>query len=741
MAALESIKEKQYQIIQQEQDTSVDLSKYWHIIRKHWVPTSIVIASVFGLTAIVTFTQKPIYESQGKLVFTKKDVVSSLSSLTNIAGKVGELGGLTNTSNPVDTESEIIRSSPVVSKTIDALQLKNEKGEPLSTERFLKTLSLKNIRGTDVLQISYKSTDAQEAANVVNSIMKNYLATNISSNRTEANAAKEFLSSQLPKVEEQVKVAEANLRSFKEKNKLVALEVETKTGLESLSRLYEVINDIQGRLVAAETSSQSLQQEMRLNTQEAVDLTALSQSSSVQQALTEYQNVQRDIAVARTTYSREHPSVVSLTLKESALKQELTARVAETIGVSTTLPQQSRRQVGLLTQSLTQDLVKSEVNKLALRSQLDELRKVFINNRMRLDSLPRLEQEQVQLKRQLSVAQETYEQLLKQFQIVQIIESQSVGNARLVEEAVAESDPISPKIALNLALGGFIAILLGLGIPLLLESLDRSLKNIEDAQLLLDLPLLGTVPLMTGDANKNIGFSDQNSRLSTDKSYALTNSFEIIQTNLKFSLPDENLQVIMLTSATPGEGKSFSASNLATVMSRKGKRVLLIDADMRRPRQHRIWRKPNIKGLSNILINQTHLEDAIVQVLPNLDLLTAGTIPPNPLSLLDSQSMEDLIDKARDNYDFVIVDTSPLMSVADPLVVSNFVDGILIVIRIGQVHSQEVVMAKALLDQSEVPVLGMLLNGINEQNSYGGYYYGRDYYLDQKAIAESSSSS
>ena len=312
MAALESIREKQYQIIPQEQDTSIDLSKYWHIIRKHWVPTSIVIASVFGLTAIVTFTQKPIYESQGKLVFTKKDVVSSLSSLTNIAGKVGELGGLTNTSNPVDTESEIIRSSPVVSKTIDALQLKNEKGEPLSTERFLKTLSLKNIRGTDVLQISYKSTDAQEAANVVNSIMKNYLATNISSNRTEANAAKEFLSSQLPKVEEQVKVAEANLRSFKEKNKLVALEVETKTGLESLSRLYEVINDIQGRLVAAETSSQSLQQEMRLNTQEAVDLTALSQSSSVQQALTEYQNVQRDIAVARTTYSREHPSVVSL---------------------------------------------------------------------------------------------------------------------------------------------------------------------------------------------------------------------------------------------------------------------------------------------------------------------------------------------------------------------------------------------------------------------------------------------
>ena len=741
MAALESIREHQSKANHQEQDASIDISKFWYIIAKHWFPTSIVIASVFGLTAIVTFTQKPIYESQGKLVFAKKDAVSSLSSLSNIADKVGDLGGLTNTSNPIDTESEIIRSAPVVSKTIDALQLKNDKGEPLSTDRLLKNLNLKSIRGTDVLQISYKSTDAQEAANVVNSIMKNYLSTNISSNRTEANAAKEFLSSQLPKVDEQVKGAEANLRAFKERNKLVALDVESKTGIESLSKLYEAINDIQGRLAAAEASSQSLQQEMRLNTQEALDLTALSQSPSVQQALTEYQNVQRDIALARTTYSSEHPAVVSLTRKESALRQELSARVTETVGSSTTLLQQSRRQVGLLTQSLTQDLVKSEVNKLALRSQLDELRRVFANNSRRLDSLPRLEQEQVQLQRQLSVAQGTYEQLLKQLQIVQIIESQSVGNARLVEEGVAELDPISPKIALNLGLGGLIAILLGVGTALLLESLDRSLKNIEEAQLLLDLPLLGTVPLMPSEGNKNIGYTDQNSRLLTEQPHALINSFEIIQTNLKFSLPDQNLQVIMVTSSTPGEGKSFSASNLATVMSRKGKRVLLIDADMRRPRQHKIWRVPNIKGLSNILINQTYLEDAVIQTLPNLDLLTAGTSPPNPLSLLDSQSMGNLIKMARDNYDFVIVDISPLMAVADPLVIGNLVDGTLLVVRLGQVHSQEVVMAKALLDQSKIPILGMLINGISEQNSYGGYYYyGRDYYLDQEANNGSPSS-
>ena len=710
---------------QEQEDSSIDLSRFWHIIRKRWVLTSIVFASVFGLTAIVTFiqNQKPIYESEGKLVFSKKNAASSLSSLANLAG-------LANISSPIETESEIIRSYPIVSKTISFLGLKNSDGKTLPTDSFLKNLTLKSIRGTDVLQISYRSTNPQESANVVNTIIKNYLDSNIDSNRTEAKAANEFLSSQLPKAEGQVKEAEANLRTFKEKNKLVALEVEAKSGLESLSKLYATINEIQGQLAAVETRSQSLQKEMNLNTQEAIDLTALSQSTSVQQALTEYQSIQRDIAVARTIYSDQHPNIMSLMLKEEALKQELGTRAAQTIGNSKSLPQQSR-QVGLLTQSLTQDLVKSEVEKLALTSQLEELQNVYTYNRKRLDSLPRLEQEQLQLQRQLLVAQGTYEQLLKQLQIVRVLESQNASDARLVQEGLVPSRAISP-IPLNLGLGGLLGILLGLGTALLLESMDKSLKNIEEATLLLDLPLLGTVPFITGKRNKSIGDGNRNSPL-IDRSHAVTNSFEIIYANLNFSLPDQKLQVILVTSATSGEGKSFTAANLATVMAARGMRVLLIDADMRCPRQHKIWQEFNVKGLSNILINETDLEDAILHPLPNFDLLTAGTSSPSPTTLLDSHSMEDLIDKARNNYDFVIIDTSPLMAVADPLIISKLADGILLVVRLGQVHSQEVVMAKSLLDQSKTPILGMILNGISEQNSYGRYYYyGRDYYLNKE---------
>ena len=368
---------------------------------------------------------------------------------------------------------------------------------------------------------------------------------------------------------------------------------------------------------------------------------------------------------------------------------------------------------------------------MALTSQLEELQNVYTYNRKRLDSLPRLEQEQLQLQRQLLVAQGTYEQLLKQLQIVRVLESQNASDARLVQEGLVPSRAI-PTSPLNLGLGGFLGILLGLGTALLLESMDKSLKNIEEATLLLDLPLLGTVPFITGKRNKSIGDGNRNSPL-IDRSHAVTNSFEIIYANLNFSLPDQKLQVILVTSATSGEGKSFTAANLATVMAARGMRVLLIDADMRCPRQHKIWQEFNVKGLSNILINETDLEDAILHPLPNFDLLTAGTSSPSPTTLLDSHSMEDLIDKARNNYDFVIIDTSPLMAVADPLIISKLADGILLVVRLGQVHSQEVVMAKSLLDQSKTPILGMILNGISEQNSYGRYYYyGRDYYLNKE---------
>lgn len=709
--------------INQEDQDSIDIQQYWLILKRRWLVASFVMASVISATAFVTYTQKPVYESQGKLVFTKKDAASSLSSLSD---KMGELGGLTNLSNPVDTEAEVIRSNPIVMKTINELKLKDKKGVPMTMGAFLNTLKLKTIRGTDVMELSYRSTDKQEAANVVNSLMKYYLESNIRTNRAEAMSAREFLSQELPKVEKRVTEAEIALRRFKERNRVVALDVEARVSLESLGKLTESITQSQGELAAAYTRSVALQNEMKLTTQQAVDLSTLSQSPGVQQVLTEYQKTQHDLAIARTLYTNDNPKVVDLLLKQAAQKKELAARVTQTVGNSNSLPKQNL-QIGELKQSLTQDLVKSEVERLALTNQVGELRKVFMVNKSRLDSLPRLEQQQLQLQRQLMVAQTTYQELLRQFQLVQVMENQNVGNARIISEALVPEIPISPKKPLNLALGGFLGILLGAGTALLLESMNQYLKNIEEANRLLGFPLLGTIPQYGENRRKNPVEGLLEVPLLDQPYSPVSTSLEMLNTNLGFTISDKELQVILLTSSTSGEGKSFVAANLAVAASHVGKRVLLIDCDMRRPRQHRIWEIPNLLGMSNILAGQNEVKPTIHTVFSNVDMLPAGKIPPNPVTLLDSQRMADLIEKARQDYDFVVIDAPPLTAVTDPLIISKFADGILLVVRPGLVEYSALKSAKSLLNQSKTPVLGMAVNGVSEESSYGGYYYYRGY--------------
>ncbi|BAY97936.1 hypothetical protein NIES37_18840 [Tolypothrix tenuis PCC 7101] len=706
----------------QEEREVIDVQQYWTVLKRRWPVTTVVIGSVFGLTALVTFLQKPVYESQAKLLFNKQNGVSSL---TGLSSQVGELSGLTNLSNPVDTEAEVIRSNPIVLKTITSLNLKDKSGKPLSIEKFLKLLKLKTIRGTDVMQLSYRSTNPQEAASVINSLMSYYLENNVRTNRAEARSAREFLNRQLPEVEKRVLKAEMALRRFKEKNRVVALDVEAKVGVEGLKELAEEITRTQGQLTAAKTRSLALQNQMKLNTDTAVELTTLSQSPGVQQVLTEYQKVQDELAVARTRLTEDNPKIINLENQEVALRNQLEGRVAQTIGNSEYTPEQNL-QIGNLKQTLTENLVKSEVERLALTNQVAELQQVLIVNKNRLDSLPRLEQQQLQLQRQLKVAQVTYEQLSKQLQEVEVVENQNVGNARVISEALVPDKSVSPIIPLNLALGGILGIILGAGTALVLESIDNSLKTVEEAKRLLDYPLLGAIPLAE-KAKGSEAASEQELPVLNNPYSPVSSAFEMLQTNLSFSISDKMLKVIAISSSIPGEGKSFVAANLAVAVAQLGRRVLLVDADMRRPRQHKIWEQNNLVGLSNILVGQTELQTTTKEALMTLDIITAGTIPPNPAALLNSQRIATFIKQATQEYDFVIIDCPPLTLVADALMLSKLVDGILLVIRPGVANTGSVNATKMLLEQSGHQVLGMVANGVTPESSYGGYY-AKSYY-------------
>ena len=697
----------------QEDQDEINLAQYWLTIKRRWLLILTLMASVFGLTAFYTFNQKPIYEAEGKLIFDKQ----TSASLTGVSERVGELSGVSG-SNPLDTQAEIIRSHPLIQKTIDTLQLKNKDGEPLGIDGFLRNLKVQSIRGTDIMQLSYRDTSPEQARAIVNQLMYAYLDNNVLTNRSQATAARKFLMEELPKVEAQVAEAELAIRLFKEKYEIVALEEEAKKGVDRLYQIDNQITLLRARLVDASSRSAALQNQLALNTQQATALSSLSQSRAVQQVLSEYQKVQDQLAVERSRITDEHPTVVNLLEKEQALRGQLEARVGQTLGSSQPIPEQDL-QMGQLKQTLTANLVQVEVERLGLENQVNVLNQAFAADQARLRSIPRLEQEQIRLQRQLQVSRGIYEQMLRRLQEVQVVENQNVGNARIISEALLPDKFVSPRIQLNLALGGFLGVVLAFGSALFLDAVDKSVKTAEEAEQLFGYPLLGAIPKLQRDE----GTSEL--PLLNNPYSSVNSAFEMLQINLGFTLSDKELKVIVVSSCLPGEGKSFVAANLAVATAQMGRRVLLIDADMRRPRQHEVWKQTNLMGLSDILAGQAKVGQTVHEASVNLDLVTAGTIPPNAAALLDSQRMQQLLRQASQDYDCVIIDTPPLKILADASIIGKMADGVVLVARPGVVDSDAIKTTRALLENSQLPVLGMVVNSITGKSSYSynNYYY------------------
>ncbi|MGF1934797.1 MAG: GumC family protein [Nostoc sp. ChiQUE02] len=705
-----------------QEDQSPDLQQYSLILKRRWLVIAAVTASVFGLSALIAIRQKPIYEAEGKLLFSKTDRVSSL---TSPSAQVGELSSVTQLSSPLDTEAEVIRSNPIVEKTITSLNLVGKQGTPLEIDEFLKKIKIKSVRGTDILAISYSSSNPKEAADVVNLLMRYYLENNIRINQTQATVAQKFLTKQLPEVEARVVKSEAALRRFKEENRVIALEQEAAKGVDRLADLSDQITQAQANLTDAETRSQLLERQLRLNSQQAVDMGNLTQSKAVQEVLTEYQQVQNQLAVEQTRYTDKHPAIANLLAKEAALKKQLETRIFENAGREKSVPVQNLG-MGELKQTLLAQLVQSDVERSALANRVTVLQNAYALSQRRLSVLPQLQEKQQQLERQLQVARSTYEELLKRSQEVEVVVNQNVGNARVVSAALLPKKAVSPKIALYLALGGFVGILLGVGLALMLEAMDQSLKTLEQAQQLLGYPLLGTIPHL-GQKAKNGGEALVELPVRDNPYSGASSAFEMLQTNLDFTISDKPLKVIAVVSSTPGEGRSFVAANLAVAKAHMGRRILLVDADMRHSCQQEIWKLSNPAGLSNVLVGQAEFRHTTQEVLVNLDILTAGTIPPNPAALLDSQRMALLIQEAAKDYDCVIIDTPALSLFGDALMLGKMADGILLVVRPGVLDCAVAKSTKMMLEQARSRVLGMVMNGVTADSGFI-YYNQKGYY-------------
>src|SRR5690625_2650929 len=207
----------------------------------------------------------------------------------------------------------------------------------------------------------------------------------------------------------------------------------------------------------------------------------------------------------------------------------------------------------------------------------------------------------------------------------------------------------------------------------------------------------------------------------------VSEQYRTIRTNLQFASIDKELETMLVTSSGPGEGKSMTTANLAVVYAQQGKKVLLIDADLRKPTVHYTFRMDNLRGLSNILVNNMKLEDATYSSsVDNLDVITSGPIPPNPSELLGSKRMRSFINEANQLYDMILFDTPPVLAVADAQILANLVDGVVLVVRSKQTEYEAAIKAKEALEPAQAKLLGTVLNDREKTNVNYYYYYGQD---------------
>ena len=344
-----------------------------------------------------------------------------------------------------------------------------------------------------MVQITYESKNPQEAAAIVNKLMTIYVENNILSNRAETTAAGDFIVKQLPRTENTVRQAEATLRRFKEQNQIVDLYEEAKSAVTVIKELEDQITATEAALVQAKTRSAGLQKQIAVNSQDVIPLNSLNQSPGVQKVLEELQQVEGDLVLLQTRFKEGHPNLENLKEKKAALKALLQGRVAQFLGADRGVSNQDL-QMGQLKQQLTEELVKSEVERLSLASRLAFLSQAKSIYKQRANTLPKLEQKQRELERQVKAAQSTYEILLRKLQELTVEENRNIGNARIIETALVPEQPLTRQKTMILGLGGISALLLAIATILILEISDRSIKTIKEAREVFGYTLIATIP-------------------------------------------------------------------------------------------------------------------------------------------------------------------------------------------------------------------------------------------------------
>lgn len=701
------------------------LVQYWQAVLRHKIAIAAIIAVCVALGIIVTLLMTPYFTSTARIEISREqDKVTNVEGVTGLDGAAQNLEFYQTQYSLLESRSlaeRVVRSRNLATRdeffetfdvdpddsgilsAIPKAQTAAQKNErlKLATNLLQEHVSISPIRGSSLVDVSFESPDPNLSAEIANAWIEQFIASNLDRRFNSTADARKFLEEQLAELKQRLEDSERNLSGYADNKEIITLSSEQTAEGKTVSQKtlasanLEALNAALAIAIADRIAAES-EANGRAGNKNALTNNALNNLRE------ERARVQSEYAKLMVQFEPEYPAAKALASQISALDKSIAV-------------EEARSRTG--TSARYQEALDREQQ---LRAQVNRLKNEFSGERR--DSIQyNIFQREVDTNRQL------YDGLLQRYKEIGVAGVGS-NNISVVDRAQPAESPSSPKLLLNVAL----AILAGLGLAaayvFVMEQIDQTVKDPADLKSKLGIAPLGSIP----DFEKE----DILASLSDKKSVAWE-AYLSIRTSLAFLTDHGVPRSFLLTSTRPNEGKSTSAFALAAVLASTGKRILLIDGDMRNPSLHQMLGIKNNAGLSNSLSGTDDIAQLVHQKTAfGFDAMTAGPIPPNAAELLSSTRMRDLVAKLSNTYDTVIIDAPPVLGLADIPLLADAVEGVIYTIEAGGVKMRGIQSAIQRVRSSRAHIFGGIVTKVQPQHSGYGYGYAYQYSYGNKAAAE-----
>jgi capsular exopolysaccharide synthesis family protein len=701
------------------------LYDYLLILRKHqWLILSFLLA-VVTIVTIATFRMQSVYVATARIEIDREN-----ASILPFQG-MDPYGYMMDLDNYIETQSKILTSETLALQTIrssglgarpefaspsgpsEALatgSLENQKRPP-ELGAFLGSLSVKRVPNSQLMDISFESTDPQFAARVVNAHIKNFQEQNIRSRYDETTRATTWLRDELDELKIKVQESEDKRIAYERKNQIWTLDDKQNITTQRLGDLNKELTDAQSERMRKEALFQFAK------AGDVAEVPQLRDSPSFQGLTQKRQSTAQEYSEALSQYGPNFPKVQRLQAQLKDLDQLIQKENVNTLNRIETDYREARQRELLLSQALDQQ-----------KGQANEMAERLVEYNI--------------IKREAEANKALYDGLTTKLKEVGISAALQSSNIRVVDPAMIPAYPARPAKARNIALAFLVGLVGGIGLALMREYLDNTVKTPDDIETLARLPSLAVVPqfaAVNGNGTRKrllsgIAANGHEKRIELVAQHLpnsqMSEAFRALRTSLLLSQPGRPPQVILVTSALPREGKTTAAANLAVTLAQLGDRTVLVDADLRKPGVGRLLNMGNGKyaGLSSYLAGVSTLDLVTIPhpVIPNLSAIPTGPLPPNPADLLSSDKLAEAIAELRTKFKFVVIDSPPVMAATDAVILSVQTDGVLLVVRSGDTPKEAFSRTRDLLMSVKCHILGVVLNAVD--STAPDYYYSYRYY-------------